>query len=162
MRKLSDILSNGAAHNLCQQWKETEAAVEFEALPTGEYVAHIIAGECINGRTNNTPGYRLTFRVLEGPYNGRQLWHDIWLTAAALPMAKRDLAKVGVNALEELDRPLPARIRCRVMLALWRDDNGAQFNRVRRFDVICIDTPEQDPFAPTGTTIPSEEDGHES
>ncbi len=29
--------------------------------------------------------------------HGRQFWHDIWLTPVALPMAKRDLAKLGAT-----------------------------------------------------------------
>ena len=88
MQKLSDILANGSAETLRKQWGETEAAGEFEPLPAGEYVARIIGGELTTSRTNATPGYKLTFRVLEGEHEGRQFWHDIWLTEAALPMAK--------------------------------------------------------------------------
>ncbi|MGB1885124.1 MAG: hypothetical protein ACPHUF_14565, partial [Gammaproteobacteria bacterium] len=43
--------------------------------------------------------FKLTFRVLEGEHEGRQFWHDVWLTAAALPMAKHDLAKLGIRAM---------------------------------------------------------------
>jgi hypothetical protein len=148
MQKLADILRNGTADNLRQQWGETEAAGEFEPLPAGEYVARIVGGELTTSRTNATPGYKLTFRVLEGEHEGRQFWHDIWLTPAALKMAKRDLGKLGVADLEQLEHPLPPNIRCRVKLSLRRDDNGAEFNKVRRFDVEGIDEPEADAFAP--------------
>lgn len=111
MQKLSDILRNGTAESLQKQWGETEAAGEFEPLPAGEYVARIIGGELESSRTNSTPGYKLTFCVLEGEHAGRKFWTDIWLTPAALPMAKRDLGKLGVTDLDQLEQPLPAGIR---------------------------------------------------
>lgn len=149
MQKLSDILANGSADKLRNQWGATEAASEFGPLPAGEYVAHIIGGELTASRTNHTPGYKLTFRVAAGEFAGRQFWGDIWLTEAALPMAKRDLAKLGIAELDQLEQPLPPGIRCRVKLALRKEDDGREFNRVRRFDVEGIDAPEPDAFAPT-------------
>ena len=148
MNKLTAILGNDGNHRLHQAWDKTEAAGDFAPLPSGEYVARIINGELTTSRRNTTPGYKLTFRVLEGEYAGRQIWHDIWLTEAALPMSKRDLAKLCVTSLDQLDQPLPPGIRCKVKLALRKEDDGAEFNRVRRFDVIGIDEPEQDTFAP--------------
>ena len=50
--------------------------------------------------------------------------------------------------LEQLEQPLPQGIRCRVKLALRKDDDGSEFNRVRRFEVIGVDKPEADAFAP--------------
>ena len=88
------------------------------------------------------------FKLLDGDHAGRQFWHDIWLTPAALPMAKRDLGKLSVTSLDQLEQPLPAGIRCAVKLALRRDDDGTEYNRVRRFDVVGIDEPERDAFAP--------------
>ena len=148
MSKLTDILTQGTAESLREQWGETEAAGEFDALPAGEYNAHIIKGELETSRSKATPGYKLTFRIIDGPHEGRQFWNDIWLTEAALPMAKRDLQKIGVTELDQLEKPLPHGIRCKVKLSLRRDDNGAEFNKVRRFDVVGIDEPEQDDFAP--------------
>lgn len=148
MGKLSDILRNGDGDNLRRAWGDTQAAEDFAPLPAGDYTAHIIGGELFTGRTNGTPGYKLTFRVLDGEHAGRQFWHDVWLTAAALPMAKRDLAKIGVTALEQLEQPLPPGIRCSVKLALRKDDDGAEYNRVRRLEVEGIDEPERDAFAP--------------
>lgn len=152
MGKLSDILSNGSGDELRRVWNHTEAAQDFAPLPNGEYVARIIAGELFTGRTNGTPGYKLAFKVLEGDHAGRQFWHDIWLTPAALPMAKRDLGKLGVKDLEQLERPLPPGIRCKVKLAQRRDDDGSEYNRVRRLDVLGIDEPERDAFAPVDDT----------
>ena len=109
----------------------------------------MVSGELFTARTNNTPGYKLAFRVLEGEHAGRQFWHDLWITPAALPMSKRDLFKLGVTSIDQLEQPLPAGIRCRVKLTLRRGDDGAEHNRVRSFEVIGVDSVADDDFAPT-------------
>ena len=152
MGRLMDILRQGEVQSLQRAWVEAEAAGEAGPLPPGDYTAHIVAGELETSRTNGTPGYKLTFRVCEGEFTGRQFWHDIWLTEAALPMAKRDLAKLGVTSLEQLERPLPAGIRCVCKLVLRRGDDGAEYNRVRTFSVVAIDEPEADAFAPVDSS----------
>jgi hypothetical protein len=149
-RRLTDIL-NGGADALRRQWSDTTAADDFKPLPSGQYVARIVSGELFTSRSNHTPGYKLTFRVLEGEHAGRQFWHDLWLTPAALPMTKRDLAKLGVAAVEQLEQPLPHGIRCKVKLALRRDDDGTENNRVRSYEVLGVDSIDDDDFAPTGT-----------
>lgn len=153
-KKLTDIL-NGDRDTLKKQWSEAKAADDYGTpLPPGEYVAHVIEGELFTSTKKNTAGYKLAFKVIEGEHTGRRFWHDLWLTAAALPMAKRDLAKIGVNDLDQLEQPLPRGIRCTVKLALRRDDDGNESNRVRTFEVIGIDEPEADPFAPVSNPTP--------
>jgi len=152
---LSDILAagGGSGDDFRDLWNNTEAAGEMGPLPPGEYLADIISGELEASRTKATPGYKLVFSVVEPvEFAGRRFWHDCWLTAAALPQTKRDLAKIGVTSLDQLERPLPARIRCRVKLALRRDDDGNERNRVRSFEVVGIVEPERDAFAPTDAT----------
>lgn len=159
-KSLSDILREGDRQNLSRAWGETQAAQDFAPLPSGEYAARIVGGELFTAKTTGTPGYKLAFRVLEGNHQGRHFWHDVYLTPAALPMAKRDLSKLGVTALEQLERPLPQGIRCKVKLALRRDDDGSEHNRLIRFEVVGIDTPEADAFAPgdaPGLTPPTAE-----
>ena len=156
-KSLSDILHNGDRQNLSRAWGETEAAEDFAPLPSGEYVARIVGGELFTSKTKGTAGYKLAFRVLEGDHQGRQFWHDVWLTPAALPMAKRDLAKLGVTALEQLERPLPPGIRCKAKVTLRKNDDGAEYNRLRSFDVIGIDEPEQDTFAPADAPKPPQD-----
>lgn len=154
MTKLSDILAaNGNGGNdIRDLWNSTDAADDFGPLPAGEYVARILSGELETSKTNRTPGYKLTFEVVEpAEFAKRRFWHDCWLTAAALPQTKRDLAKIGVQSLEQLERPLPKGILCRCKLALRRDDDGNERNRVRSFEVIGIEEPQSSPFAPSGT-----------
>jgi hypothetical protein len=147
-RKLADILSGSDREHLKRAWGETRAATDFAPLPSGEYVARIIDGSAVTAKTG-TLGYKLTFRVLEGEYADRLFWHDVWLTPAALPMAKRDLGRIGVTDLDQLDQPLPKGIRCKARVVLRRDDNGEETNRVRTFEVLGIDPPEADPYAPS-------------
>jgi hypothetical protein len=154
-KKLTDILRGSTRETIEKAWNETEAAGEMGPLPTGEYVARIIAGELVTSRTNATPGYRLTFRVLEGDYVGRRFWSEIWLTPAALPMAKRDLLKIGVQSLDQLEKPLPPGIRCKVKLALRKNEQGDEYNAVKSFEVVGIDAPEVDPFAPSNNGGPT-------
>ena len=150
--RLTDILANGSGDDFKNLWNQTEAAGEMGPLPPGEYVTHIVGGELETSRTNQTPGYKLTFKVIEGEFSGRLFWNDCWLTPAALPQTKRDLAKIGVTALEQLEKPLPRFIRCKCKLALRRDDDGNERNRVKSFEVIGLDLPEPDAFAPIEPT----------
>jgi hypothetical protein len=156
MGKLSDILKDDG--NLLRAWDAASVAADSGAIPAGDYIARIVSGELFTSRSAGTPGYKLSFRILEGEFAGRQFWHDAWLTAAALPMTKRDLAKLGVVNLTQLERPLPQGIRCKVKLALRRTDSGDEFNRVAHFEVLGIDPPELDPFAPPAeaTTVDDE------
>lgn len=152
-RKLSDIL-NGGTEALRSAWDHTAAASDFPPLPAGTYIAHILSGELDTAKTG-TPGYKLTFTVVEGEHVGRRFWHDLWLTPAALPMAKRDLAKFGIQELCQLELPLPQGIRVKAKLVLRRDDQDRDQNRVKTFEVIGFDTPEKDAFAPESNTTES-------
>jgi len=147
MGKLSDIL-NGSGGDFNDRWDSTEAAADFGAVPRGEYECDLVAGELTSSRTKSTPGYRLTFSIREEAFAKRRVWHDLWLTSAALPMAKRDLNRIGVTTPEQMEQPIPRGIVCRVRVALRTDDNGTQRNVVKSFDVLRIETPESDPFAP--------------
>ena len=146
MGKLSDIL-NGSGSDFNDRWNTTEAAGDFGAVPRGEYVCHA-KGELESSRTNRTPGYKIEFTILDGDFKGRKLWHDCWLTPAALPHSKRDLAKLGITSPEMMERPLPRGIRCEVVVVLRKDDDGIERNKVQTFEVTGIDKPEADAFAP--------------
>ena len=150
-KSLSDILHGSDRESISRQWGETKAAEDFVPLPPGEYTCHVIAADPFNAKTKGTPGVKIVFKVIEGDHQGRHVWHDCWLTPAALSQSKRDLGKLGVTALEQLERPLPPGIRCRVKLALRKDDDGNEYNRVKRFKVVGIDELPTDAFAPADT-----------
>ena len=94
-----------------------------------------------SGRTNSTPSYQLTFKIVLGDFVGRYIWHNCWLTPAALPQTKRDLAKIGITEMAELEKPLPQFIRCNCKVALRKDDDGKERNRLVTFEFIGIDEP---------------------
>ena len=148
MGKLSDILKNGDADRLRRSWETSQAAGDFGLLPPDEYVCHVSKGELETSRSKGTPGFKLEFVVIDGEHKGRKVWLDAWLTEAAMPQTKRDLGKLGITSLDQLERPLPPGIRCKVRVVIRKDDDGNEHNRVRTFEVVGIDTPKADPFTP--------------
>jgi hypothetical protein len=163
-QRLSDLLSTGARRDLASAWHKAEPAGEFAPLPPGVYVALIVEGAIHSSKQRRTPGYKLTFEVAEGEFTGRKFWHDIWLTPPAVPMAKRDLGKLGVPVDDfdemraHLEQPLPDGIHCRVRLSVRTDDDGRQSNRVQWFTVVAIEGPDRDAFAPDNA---EEDSGYE-
>ena len=151
MGKLSEILS-GSGGKFENLWDKTEAAGEYGLLPRGVYSCHAIKGELIKSRSKETPGYQIEFSIIEGERTGRKLWLDCWLTPAALPQTKRDLAKLGITSLEQLEQPLPRWYRCAVTVVCRKDDDGIERNKVKTFEVLRLDKPEADPFAPPDET----------
>ncbi len=147
-QKLTDIL-NGSGGDFNDQWNATQAAGDFGAVPRGEYVCHVTKAELESSRSKATPGFKIEFTILDGEFKNRKLWLDCWLTPAALPMTKRDLAKLGITSPAIMEQRLPRGIRCKVTAVLHKDDDGIERNRVRSFVVVGIDTPEADPFAPS-------------
>lgn len=159
--KFTDIIPSNDGGNVGDLWDSIEAADEFKPLPTGIYVCHIIEGKLFESRSR-TPGYKLTFKVLEpSEYAGRLLWLDCWLTAAAMPQSKRDLRKLGITSPAQLENPLPRFIRCKVNVALRKDDDGTERNRVKSFDMIGFDKELPDPFAPIEATEAINQDANE-
>ena len=159
MGKLTDIL-NGSSGGFNDAWNNTPAAGEFGPVPRGEYVCHVTKGELESSRLKGTAGYKVEFTILDGEFKGRKLWLDFWLTPAALAQSKRDLGKLGITSPEMMERPLPRGIRCKVTVVLRKDDDGIERNRVRSFEVVGIDKPEADPFAPKPPGDAAEPDGN--
>jgi hypothetical protein len=157
-KRLSDILPlNSEREKLEDAWDSTKPADDLKPLPSGEYRCAVLCGELFTAKSG-TAGYKLTLEVIDGEHAGRRVWHDIWLTPAAMAMAKRDLGKLGVVQLEQLERPLPEGITVAAKIALRKDDDGQEFNRVRSFDVVAIEPPEPDAFAMQSTGSNGEAD----
>jgi hypothetical protein len=152
-KKLSDILSqgNGGSSWINGNWGDTAPAPEFGPIPPGTYEAHLVEKFPFAAGTG-TPGVKLTFSILdEGPFKGRRLWYDIWLTAAAKPGALRDFGKLGIRDKTQIEMRLPTekRIRCRLAVGIQKSDTtGDLFNVVKRFEPLGVDAVEADPFAP--------------
>lgn len=153
-KSLVDVLNGTSRDQLARQFAEAEAAGDMLPLPRGTYRCRVTDGEIVTSKSG-TPGYQLVFVVDDAEHKGRRLWHTAWLTEAAMPMSKRDLAKLGVTSLDMLDRPLPAGFVCDVKVALRVDDDGVERNRVVSFAVVEVlaDPTADDAFAsPLPTT----------
>ena len=155
-KKLADVLGGAGGTGFGDLWDNTAAADDNSGpIPPGEYRCRVVAGELAESRSG-TPSYKLTFQVAEGDHAGRRVWHDLWLTPAAMPTTKRDLAKLGIVEPAQLERPLPSGFVAKVKVILHRGDNGNEFNRVKHFEVVAVETPEPDPFAPAPDARPEQ------
>src|SRR5438128_164679 len=146
-KRLTDIFLASEQDRLERAWSEAKAADDLTPIPPGLYRCRLVSGELFNANTG-TQGYKLTLEVLDGEHAGRRVWHDIWLSEAAIPIAKRDLAKLGIKRPEQLERPLPDGIIVAAKVALRRADDAGEFNRITKFDVVSVEKPEPEPFAP--------------
>ena len=146
-KRLSDILSGSDREQFDRLWKSTTAASDLGPIPAGNYRCLILSGEASTAKSG-TAGYKLTLEVLDGEFASRRLWYDIWLTPAALGIAKRDLAKLGIRESSQLDQPLPSGIIVDAKVALRRNDDGTESNRIRSFEVVEVRRSGPDPFAP--------------
>ncbi len=154
-KKLSDILLNSERDRIAGIWANAKPAADLKPIPPGEYRCRVMEGALFNAK-GGTPGYKLTLEVREGEHAGRRLWHDIWLSEAAISLAKRDLGKLGVTSLEQLERPLPEGIIVVAKVALRRGDSGEEFNRITRFEVIAVEPPSPEPYTPKTTGEPEQ------
>jgi hypothetical protein len=95
----------------------------------------VLKGELRQSR-QGTAGYRVTFCVDDGEFRGARLYLDCWLTEKAMPMSKRDLLKLGVTSVSQLEQPLSQGLVADVTVVRYQDDEGAEHNRVRTFAVV--------------------------
>ena len=127
-----------------------------DPVPEGHYVADIVPNGCEMFKAKSgTDGYKLAFLIAEGPHKGRRLWMSFWLTKAAAPIARKELAKIGITNSDQLDprrktyKPLPLGIRVKVGVVVHESDKGEKWNEVKWFKDVVFNPPSPDPFAPS-------------
>ena len=148
--RLRDIVRGNAA-DFNKTWNETKASSGFDPLPPGVYRCLIADGRLFASKTKETPGFKITFEVIVGPFTGRKVWHDVWLSSKALSMAKGELAKLGITSPDQLEQPLPPGLIADVQVIQRTDDdndNGIVFNRVRSFKVVDLSGVPADDYRP--------------
>ena len=126
----TDVLRDDEWDDLAQLYEETEAAPDPEPIPAGEYEVHLAGGKLIRSTEKGTRGFRLALEVVAGEYRGRRVCDASWLTKDAMPTAKRKLAPLGIDSLDQLREPLPDDLFCKVKVAVRREDDGSLWNRV--------------------------------
>jgi len=148
-KKLSEIVKDMAA--LKQQWANTKPALDTgKPIPPGEYVCDLVNGEAFEARTGTT-GFKVTLKVKNGEFVGRLVWHDYYLTPAALPYTLLAFEKIGITDLEQLDDGLPPGLVVKAKIVLNKRDNGGERNEVRSWELIEVNTL---PVSPAPTAPP--------
>jgi hypothetical protein len=69
-------------------------------MPAGSYTIRATAAEPIESQRTGARALRLHFAVMAGPFEGRSLRKDFWLTGGALPISKRHLDTIGFAGLK--------------------------------------------------------------
>tara|TARA_R110002073_G_scaffold72992_6_gene178572 strand:- start:6015 stop:6410 length:396 start_codon:yes stop_codon:yes gene_type:complete len=72
-----------------------------ERIPPGEYVCKTIKGEFFRSSRKQTPGYKITFIIVEGEHKSRLLWADVWLTPKCKGRARKAFDELGISGLED-------------------------------------------------------------
>lgn len=131
-----DSILGGSGDDFNTLWESTDAAGDFEPLPPGSYTCLLTDSKLAESRLKQTPGFKITFEVITpAKYAGRKIWHDLWLTAKALPTTKRDLAKLGITHPDQMGKALPTGMMAMVKVVLRTDDDGTARNRVLSFAI---------------------------
>jgi hypothetical protein len=104
---LSEIFNNtGAGGGGLGAFDSTPPAPEMEPLPPNVYDAVVVHGELVQTRSGND-GYRIRFRIAEGPHAGRLVFRTWSFSERALPYARRDLGQFGLTTSAQLLAPFP-------------------------------------------------------
>ena len=156
-QNLNDVL-RGSFDETAAKFDEAEAAPDRVVLPAGTYTASLESLEGRSSAKKGTPSVLATFRVTEGEHAGRLLWHDMYLTEAAIPMTKRDLGKFGITTLAQVAEPLAGRWIVSARVAERTDDDGNTRNEIRGFNPVNFEefTTDDPAFPPQDATEPKE------
>jgi hypothetical protein len=119
---------------------ESQEGSHFDLIPAGSYVAEIIETEIAQPRSGDGHMLKLTWKIREGDYEGRQLWQTLCYrhsNAQAETIARRMLKDlcVALDINEQVSDPeifkyKPARVRVSI-----ESDKTGQYddqNRIRR------------------------------
>ncbi len=140
--RLRDIV-RGNIDDFKRRFDEAEPSAGFDPLPPGTYQCLAAEGKVFAAKSG-TEGFKVTFEVVVGPFTGRKVWLDVWMTEKSMSMAKRELAKLGIVRADQLEQPLPSGLIADVQVVRRTDDNGAVFNRVKTFKVVESGVPADD------------------
>jgi hypothetical protein len=136
-KKLADILKDMTGFE--STWESTTPAPDSSnPISVGEYICRLTDGQPGEARTG-TPFFKVTLKVIEGAFSGRLVWHNFYLTPKALPYIMRELGKIGLTTLGQLDAPFPAGLVVRAKIFIRKRDNGDEFNEVRSWELVRVE-----------------------
>jgi hypothetical protein len=149
---LSEIFT-GAGGGGLGAFDSTPPAPGMEPIPPNVYDAVVVHGELVQTRSGND-GYRIRFRIVEGPYAGRLVFRTWSFSERAIAYSKRDLALFGLTNSAKLLAPFPEvgrEYRVKLWVAVQCSDGGSAFNDVKKVQLVSAG-PTTAPPAPTGPT----------
>lgn len=142
-KNLVSLLGDSKASEVMKLFDQAQAAGEARSIPEGAYRLRVDKVD-FHAAKNGTASVRLSLVVDEGELKGSRIWHQLWLTQAAMEYTKRDLAKLGITNLNDLSIHPGTVIAASVKTEA--DDNGGERSRVQSFDVVGrIADPSEDP-----------------
>ena len=151
---LREILSKNDRKAIEDTWASTSAAEDYSPIPRGNYNAKLLklkTGQIPNGK----PYVKQIFQIEDGEFCGRRVQMTLWLTTPAMPYTKRELSKIKILQLEELENPIPKHFICRIYVVKEKQNDGREFNNVKSFNVLSFEPEEADPFAPQANPVPN-------
>ena len=120
----------------------------FEPLPPGEYVAQAIEASIAPPKTGNGYALTLTWKILEGEYENRQVWQNISYVhpkAGAQYHGEKMLNAIidAVGAATPLTNIEPLLfVPCRIGISIETDKNGVYPDKNRVVKVSHLDNRE--------------------
>ena len=144
---LRKLLTENGKKSIESVWDSTTAASDLKPIPRGVYEARLLKAD-VGESSTGTARVALKFEILGGEFEDRLAWSNLWLTEAGMQYTKRDLRKLAVHSLDELEKPLPKHHICSISVVLRKSDNGNEYNAIKSFEVIRFEPEEDDPFAP--------------
>ena len=92
---------------------------------------------------------------MEGDHQGRQFWHDVLADAGRSADGKAGPCQARGDGAGTTGTAVAAGNPLQGEAVLRRDDDGTEYNRVQTFEVVGIDPPEVDAFAPADVPGPA-------
>ena len=140
--------------------REVEPAGTFEPLPAGKYVVVITDSKMKPTKNGAGSFLELTFSVIEGEYEGRQLWARLNLqnpNGTAVKIARGELSAicraVGVmqpqDSVELHNIPLVITVKCKK-----RQDTGDITNEVKGYEAKTAVASQSPVQAPVSGSVP--------
>jgi hypothetical protein len=140
---------------------KVEPSAAFDPLPAGWYNVHITESEIKPTKSGNGGYVRLVLSVLDGDFEGRQLFDNLNLwneNKQAVDIAFSTLSAicraVGVTVVKDTQQLHGLPMQVKVAIEPPKDGYAAQ-NRVKGYKAIEVAAPGTGPaWAPTGVTPP--------
>ncbi len=115
----------------------SDAPFESAELPPGTYTGTLMMSRIVRSWRSKSVGVALYWDV-QLRHGKKRVWRTLWLSPAALPRTKRELAQLGVRTLADLDNdpPVPAGAICKLVIADRRDRDGYVETRIVHWEVL--------------------------